>query len=61
MNTKTITKLLECFLIALDYLLWCEGQNKPYNFFSLISWLETSYKVCQRAENEFYKEASKIL
>jgi hypothetical protein len=88
LNTKSVTKLLECFLVqkrnylsedpnslsnalyyfykeakkklnkvrAIDYLLWCQANKKPDNFLSLISWLEVSYDICQRAENEFFKE-----
>jgi hypothetical protein len=91
MNTKTVTKLLECFLVqkrhhlsenpnslsnahsyfykedkkklikvrATDYLLWCQANQKPDNFPSLISWLEVSYDICQRAKNEFFKESPK--
>jgi hypothetical protein len=43
----------------MDYLLWCQANSKPDNLLSLISWPETSYYVCQRAENEYFKETSK--
>ena len=91
LTTKTITKLLECFLIqkrhylsedpnslsnafsyfykeakrkltkdrAMDFLLWCSTNQKPENFLSLISWLESAYNFCQKAENEFYQDTNK--